>query len=78
MSEYETQIIGLVTIFDCKNFPWSCLKWCNPKSLRIGAEKSDVFPMKKQEIHVINMPKIFATVVNAVRSALPQRINEKV
>lgn len=78
LSEYETQIKGLTIIIDFKKIPWTYLKWCHPKLVRIGADKSDVMPLKELEVHVVNTSKIMSIIVNTVRPVMPQRIIDKV
>lgn len=78
LSEYDTQIKGLTVILDFNHLPWTYLKWCQPKLVRIGAAKSDVLPLKDIEVHVVNTSKIMSTIVNAVRPAMPKRIIDRV
>lgn len=78
LSEHETQLNGVVVILDCKDLPWSCLKWCQPKWIRIGAEKSDLLPLKHLEIHMINQSTLMNTITQAVRPLLSKALLAKV
>lgn len=78
LTEHETQLNGVVVLIDCLDLPWCCLKWCQPKLIRIGAEKSDLLPLKNLEIHLINQSALMNTICQAVRPWLSQELLTKV
>lgn len=76
--EHETQLNGMVVLMDCADIPWSILKWCHPKLVSVGAERSDLFPMKHLEIHFINQSTILTTISQMVRPLLSKKLMSKV
>lgn len=78
LMEHQTQLHGVVVIIDCSNIPWSMLKWCHPSLVRIGAEKSDLCPLKHLEIHYVNQSTMLNTVSQLVRPFLSKKLLAKV
>lgn len=77
MTEHQTQLNGMVVIIDCKDTPWCCLKWLQPKLIRIGSEKSDLLPLKELQVHLVNQSTLMNTVCQAVRPFLSKVLLEK-
>lgn len=77
LTEHETQLNGMVVIIDFKDTPWCCLKWLQPKLIRIGSEKSELLPLKGLQVHMVNQSTLMNTVCQAVRPFMSKALLEK-
>lgn len=77
MTENQTQLNGMIVIIDFKDTPWCCLKWLQPKQIRIGSDKSDLLPLKGLQVHLVNQSTVMNTVTQAVRPFMSKALLEK-
>lgn len=78
LMEHQTQLNGVGVIIDCSNIPWVMLKWCHPKLVRIGVEKSDLCPLKHLEIHYVNQSTMLSTISQLVTPFMSKKLLAKV
>lgn len=73
-----TQSKGLTVIVDCKNLPKSLIKWLIPKEVKVSSERTNIFPCKNLEIHIVNIPILLNIIVKAIKPFLNESIISKV
>lgn len=77
MDQY-TQCNGLSVIIDCKNLPKSLIKWLIPKELKVATEKTNIFPCKNLDIHMVNVSSLLHIILKVVSPFLNDNIKSKV
>lgn len=78
LMDQSTQRNGLTVIVDCKNMPKSLIKWLIPRDLKVSSERTNIFPCKNLDIHLVNIPALLNIISKAVLPLLNERIKSKV
>jgi len=77
--ELETQARGLVIIFDFKNFGMNKMRDLTPSRLKIVADLvQDTFPLKIQEIHMVNNPWYVHIILSMIWPFLTQKLRGRI
>lgn len=78
LMDRSTQSNGLTVILDCKNLPKSMVKWLIPKDIKVSSDRTNIFPCKNMEIHIVNVPPLLNIISKAVLPFLNESVKSKV
>ncbi len=78
LMDRSTQCNGITVIADCKHFPKSLIKWLIPREVKVSTERTNIFPCKNMQIHLVNIPLLISVVAKMVMPLLNDNVKSKV